>query len=210
MRPPTPNVISQGAHGATLAVDHRAVLDPYVYAPEDLTFDSYQQRGSGTLDAGMCLRARGSKGLHQFAHLERTFFTGGTVKKGTRIAKMGYSGYTKPAGPAGTHLHYWIRQTNGTYIYPPNLYTEPFGGGVPAPAKMPAVGSSILITIPRTAFSPGTTAAVGTLPPDTRIVRGYDSKYPYRILVNSASLGNGVAVALYLTNGVIIEGWRTV
>lgn len=77
-----------------------------------------------------------------------------------------------------------------------------------APNRMPPVGSRIRFTNPRTAFVAGTTKVKGTLPPDTRIVRGYDPKYPNRILVNSASVGNGVAVALYYTNNVRIPGWK--
>lgn len=130
MRPPTGNRISQGQHGSSKAVDYSASPDPYIYAPEDLTFDSYMQRGSGTSDAGLALRARGAHGLHQFAHTEETYFTGGTVKKGQRIAKMGYTGYTIPSGPNGRHLHWWIQTPNG-YVYPPSLITEPFGGSQP-------------------------------------------------------------------------------
>lgn len=128
MRSPTGNRITQGSHGTSKAVDYSASPDPDIYAPEDLTFDSYMQRGSGTSDAGLALRARGAHGLHQFAHTERTYFTGGAVKKGARIARMGYTGYTIPDNvPAGTHLHWWIQTPNG-YVYPPSLITEPFGG----------------------------------------------------------------------------------
>lgn len=211
MRPPTGNNISRGSHGTTKAIDYSDEPDVFVYAPEDLTFDSYQQRGVGELDAGMCLRGRGANGLHQFGHLERTFFTGGTVKKGTKIAEMGYTGYTQPDNvPAGRHLHYWVKTPKGTFVYPPTLYTEPFGGNpTPPPASgMPPIDSRVQFTIPRTAFVAGTTTVKGTLPPDIRIVRGYDPKYPYRILVNSASVGNGVAVALYYQNGQVIPGWK--
>lgn len=80
----------------------------------------------------------------------------------------------------------------------------------PIPSKMPPVGSRVQFTVPRTAFVAGTTTVKGTLLPDIRIVRGYDPKYPYRILVNSASVGNGVAVALYYQNGVKIDGWKVI
>jgi N-acetylmuramoyl-L-alanine amidase len=74
-------------------------------------------------------------------------------------------------------------------------------------AKMPDVGSTIKVTVPRTVFKPGTTEKVGTLQPDTRIVRGYDPVYGGRIIVNSKALGNGLALALYYTNGTKIDGW---
>lgn len=78
----------------------------------------------------------------------------------------------------------------------------------PQTSKMPPVGSSVQFTVARTAYIAGTTTVKGTLPPDSRIVRGYDPKYPNRILVNSASVGNGVAVALYYANGNRIDGWK--
>lgn len=129
MRAPSNNRISQTSHGTSKAIDYSASPDPYVFAPEDGTVDSYQRRGSGTNDAGNALRIRGATGLHQFAHLETSYVKPGErVTKGQRIAKMGYTGYTIPKGPGGTHLHYWIQTPNG-YVYPPNLINEPFGGG---------------------------------------------------------------------------------
>lgn len=126
MRPPTGNVISQRQHGTSKAVDYSARPDATVYAPEDMTWDSYQQRGSGRSNAGNALRMNGAHGLHQFAHLERILITPGqSVKKGQAIAIMGYTGYTIPAGPAGRHLHWWILK-NGVYTYPPTLVTEAF------------------------------------------------------------------------------------
>ena len=126
MQAPTLNRITQAQHGASKAVDHSAKDDPYIYAPENGTIDSYQQRGSDKNDAGNCLRMTGSKGLHQFAHLERSYVKkGDKVVRGQKIAKMGYTGYTIPSGPAGAHLHYWILTPNG-YIYPPKLYKDKF------------------------------------------------------------------------------------
>lgn len=142
MRAPTANAISQGSHGTSKAVDYRAVPDINVYAPEDGTIDSYQRRGSGTNDAGNALRMRGATGLHQFAHLEESYVSPGQkVVKGQRIAKMGYTGYTKPSGPAGRHLHYWVQtgtDSKGSpiYVYPPNLINEPFGSGSTGSSKM--------------------------------------------------------------------------
>lgn len=219
MRPPTGNKISQKSHGATRAVDYSDEPDPYVYAPEDCTFDSFRQRGSGKLDAGLCLRVTGKNGLHQFGHLEKTYLTGGRAKKGQRIAKMGYTGFTDPDNvPAGRHLHYWLRRPNGTYVYPPSVQTEPFGGYPSAPKpKMPAVGSRIQLipTDSRTTFKAGTTTPAGTIKVTDNsfvyVVRGYDKQYPNRIIINSASGGgHGVALALYLTNGTLITGWKTV
>lgn len=213
MRPPTGNVITQGQHGSTKAVDHswyRNTNDDKVYAPEDMTWDSYQRRGVGKNNAGNCLRMRGKNGLHQFAHLKGILIKPGqSVAKGQAIAVMGDTGYAQ-----GKHLHYWIQRSNGSYVYPPSLYTEKFGGS-PAPkppaVAMPAIGSKVFITINRTAFKPGTTQVAGTIRPGGGYyywVRGYDANYPGRIIINSASAGGTVAVALYYTNGQKIEGWR--
>ncbi len=76
--------------------------------------------------------------------------------------------------------------------------------------RMPAIGSTVKFTINRTAFVAGTTKVKGVLVPDNRIVRGYDPRYPNRILVNSAALGQGVSVALFYTSGQRIEGWTQV
>jgi hypothetical protein len=121
MRAPTGNPITQTEHLASKAVDHAYLPDDTVYAPEDGVIDSYMQRGSGTSNAGNCLRLRGATGLHQFAHLYQSYVSPGqTVVKGQRLAQMGDTGYA-----FGRHLHYWVETPNG-YVYPPNLYSEPF------------------------------------------------------------------------------------
>lgn len=88
---------------------------------------------------------------------------------------------------------------------------------VPVPSKMPPVGSRIQL-LPRqnrTTFRAGTTTPAGVIrvTDNTFIytVRGYDPVYGYRVIINSASAGgNGIALALYFTNGNIIGGWRQV
>ena len=79
-------------------------------------------------------------------------------------------------------------------------------------SKMPPVGAKIKITVPRTTFRAGTTTVAGYLNAPSSgwvyTVRGYDPKYPNRILINSASAGgDGIALALYYTNGTKIGGW---
>lgn len=129
MRAISPNRITQGQHGASKAVDYGASPDINIYAPEDGTVVSYGQQGAvGTVnDAGIALRLQGASGLHQFAHTEASYVSvGQRVSKGQPIAKMGYTGYTIPKGPAGRHCHWWIQTSNG-FVYPPNLINEPFG-----------------------------------------------------------------------------------
>lgn len=130
MQPPSPNDISQGQHLASKAVDYRSAPDVNAYATEDAVIQSYEKRGSGTDDAGNTLRFKGAHGVHQFAHLEECYvMPGQQVKRGQKLAKMGYTGYTKPSGPAGRHLHYWVLTPKG-YVYPPNLYTQPFQANI--------------------------------------------------------------------------------
>lgn len=79
--------------------------------------------------------------------------------------------------------------------------------------KMPAVGSTITLNaVSRTTFKAGTTKVAGTIRnPKNWVytVRGYDPVYANRIIINTASGGGtGVALALYLTNGKRIEGWK--
>lgn len=125
MRPPTNNAVSQEVHGSYNAVDYRSVPDPIIYAPEDLTYYVYLPNAG---DAGNNLQATGAHGRHGFCHLEESYLKPGqSVRKGTPIGKMGYTGRTIPSGPTGRHLH-WVLLRNGVYVYPPTLVTEPFGG----------------------------------------------------------------------------------
>lgn len=82
----------------------------------------------------------------------------------------------------------------------------------PAPKNpMPAIGSKVWISINRTSFKPGTAQQAGVVRPGGGYyywVRGYDSKFPGRIIINSASAGGTVAVALYYVSGQRIEGWK--
>lgn len=87
----------------------------------------------------------------------------------------------------------------------------------PQTSKMPSVGSRVKLAkgTTRNTFRAGTTTAVGTIRVTDEsfiyTVRGYDPKYPNRILINSKSAGgDGVALALYLTNGTKIEGWTVI
>lgn len=214
IQPPTGNYISQGNHGDYNAVDYGArtsrlipvMNSKNIYAVEDGKITAYAY--SGNMGNRLELTSADGKRRWGMGHLEKALVTVGTeVKRGQLIGVMGYTGLTSPKGYFGTHLHL-VCLTGGKYVYPPTLMNTPFSVYVaPQPSKMPPVGSRVKFTVPRTAFVAGTTKVKGTLPADVRIVRGYDPAYPNRILVNSASVGNGVAVALYYTNGTKIDGW---
>ena len=127
MQKPTNNRITQGQHLASKAVDHSASPDPTIYSPVDGVVDSFMQRGSGQNSAGLMLRIRNTEtgAMHSFGHCERSYVKAGQiVTKGQRVAKMGYTGFTIPSGPAGAHLHYYIKLANGSYIYPPSIYSS--------------------------------------------------------------------------------------
>jgi hypothetical protein len=81
--------------------------------------------------------------------------------------------------------------------------------------KMPPVGSTIHLDKGqvRTTFRAKTTKVAGHIRVTDNSfnyqVRGYDPVYGGRILINSKSGGgNGVALALYYTNGKKIDGWK--
>lgn len=85
------------------------------------------------------------------------------------------------------------------------------------PNKMPPVGSRIqlLPVDTRTVFKTGTQTSIGQIRVTdnsfTYIVRGYDPKYPNRILINSKSVqGGSGSLALYFTNGVKIPKWQQI
>ncbi len=164
------------------------------------------------------LQEDGNGRIWRYLHLNRQDVkVGQHVNEGQQIALSGNTG-TLSTGP---HCHNDCRKA-GTkwdesfynYYDPEKLIAE---ANKPIP-KMPADGVMIQF-LPsggaRTVFDPGTTNVVGHINPtdDTfkYLKRGTDPKYPYRMLLNTASGGgNGKAVALYRTDGTIISGWKTV
>lgn len=136
---------------------------------------------------------------------------GQVVKEGQNVALSGRSGFV-----TGPHVH-WYLSINGKYVDPVLYITPPTIPKPPSTGKMPTIGSSIKILkgYTRTTYKAGTTTVAGTIRATDESfiyqVRGYDPKYGYRILINSASGGgNGVALALYYTNGNRVEGWQQV
>lgn len=117
------NAITQRKHGSYNAVDIGPYPDPYYYAPEDGTVTNWGESGT----CGLRLVMDGPSGRHAFCHNESSLVKiGDRVKRGQRLAKMGYTGLTDPDDvPAGTHVH-WVILRNGVYVYPPSLITESF------------------------------------------------------------------------------------
>lgn len=120
MQAPTTNRITQGVHGQYNAVDYSASPDNRIYAPESGKITAYGASGT----CGNRLELTAGSNRHGFCHLERSLVSvGQNVSKGQAIGIMGYTGYTIPSGPAGTHLH-WVINRGGSYVYPPSLVNE--------------------------------------------------------------------------------------
>lgn len=222
MRSSTGGRVSQGFSSAHQAVDIVNAYKSPLASPINGTVRYVGPKGSGTLNAGNVVEIVSGNQMHRLCHLaSAVVVTGQTVKEGQLVGYMGFSGYTVPRGIAGTHLHHILeiagrRQDIRRYVTIP-----PTGSTVITPPKvtstMPSVGSSIQL-VPqdvRTTYRAGTTIVAGTIRVTDNSfvyrVRGYDPKYPGRIIINSASAGgNGVSLALFYTSGALIPGWRKV
>lgn len=203
---------SMGMYGKHLGYDY-AGNGMTVVAPEDMTIIGLYSGGSG----GYYIEAKG-KYTHRFLHLRRHSLlskfgvkVGQVIKEGTAFAVSSNTGVV-----TGPHLHHDVRK-NGTawnsgfanfVDWEKLLLTVP----TPPTSKMPRVGQIINITkgVTRSVYVEGTTTVAKQIyAKDTTynyVVRGYDAKYPYRILINSGSM-SGVALALYYTDGKKIDGW---
>jgi hypothetical protein len=223
MKSPTYGRVSQGFHWWHKAVDIVNKLNTPIVAPVTERVSYVGQMGSGVNNAGLVVQIGDTNNGHRLCHLNKYIVkVGQTVKEGQVVGYMGHTGFTIPAGVGGTHLH-WIMFKNGGRVDPRNYVkipaTAPVAPKPPAKPKynMPKIGSNIRLTPvqTRTTFRAGTTKVAGRIHVKNNTyvyrVRGYDKKYPNRIIINTASGGgNGVALALYYTNGKNIGGWKVI
>lgn len=202
---------TMGMFGKHLGYDY-AGNGMTVVAPEDMTVIATGTSGT----VGNFIEAKG-KYTHRFLHLRRhSIFravgvsVGQVIKEGQAIGVSGNTGIT-----TGPHLHHDVRKNGTTWNSSFANYVDWEALLVVAPtppSKMPKVGQVINITkgVTRSLFQAGTQTVVKKIyASDTSynyIVRGYDSKYPYRILINSGT-SNGVALALFDVAGNRIDGW---
>lgn len=199
---------NRGTFGRHLGVDYARPEGGIVRSPVNgrITFSGH----STSLGNYYEIIEDGNGRIHRLAHLKSlSIGRGAIVKEGQDIGRSGNTGVT-----TGPHLHWDVRRANTAWNDSFNNYYDPELLLKPA-FNMPPIGSLIqlLPTDKRTTFRAGTTTQVGTINVNANdfiyIVRGYDPKYPNRIIINSASAGgNGVALALYYTNGQRIPGWK--
>lgn len=141
---------------------------------------------------------------HIGVHLaDGRFWSDGTIY--ASVAAYNASGHTP-------QYRGWSTSVDGVAVIQQVVAPTP-----PAGLDMPAIGSRIQL-IPkdvRTTFKAGTASKAGVINVTDNtfkyVVRGYDAKYPGRILINSASAGgDGVGLALYYVGGAKIPGWQRI
>lgn len=124
------NKITQGIHGIYRAVDigryqNGVIKDLDYYAPEDGVITVVDTTDNDT--CGRRLKLKGATGEHGFCHNDTIYVkVGQSVKRGQKLAKMGYTGLTDPDNdPDGTHVH-WVLNINGAWVYPPSKINQSF------------------------------------------------------------------------------------
>jgi len=217
MTAPATGRISRGFSWAHQALDIVNAYRTPIKALEAGLVSYVGQMGSGFSNAGNVVQIGNPEGNgHRLCHLDSFIVKKGqAVVEGQVVGYMGFTGFTIPRGIGGTHLHLIIFRA-GKRVDPAN-YINVNPGIAPVPSRMPAVGSVIRLTagINRTTFRAGTTTEAGTIRPTDGTfkytVYGYDPRFSNRILINSRSAGgNGVALALFYTDGAIIKGWTAI
>lgn len=201
---------NMGVFGRHLGTDYSMAQGGDVVAPVNgrITFSG----SSTTLGNYYEIVEDGNGRIHRICHLKtRLLGRNAVIAEGQKIGVSGNTGVT-----TGPHTHWDVRLANTSWNASFNNYYDPELLLKPA-MNMPAVGSMVNL-IPndvRTTFKQGTTTQAGTIRVNANdfnyIVRGYDSKYPNRIIINTESGGgDGVALALYYTNGQAIPGWKQI
>lgn len=217
MRWPLSSVTITGRFGATggaysgsyfkrhIGTDFRASVGTAVYAPIGGTI----RRASTSSSGNKIIELAGNDGRwHRFLHL-----SGFSVSAGQKVSEGQLIGRSGNTGGVIAHLHWDIRKANTEWNASFSNYYNP-ESLVSATPVMPPIGSKIKLipTQTRTTWVVGTAKPKGTIKVTDNsfvyVVRGYDSSYPGRIVINSASGGgNGVGLALFYNNGQRIEGW---
>lgn len=107
-------------NGFHQGVDFSPYPDPYIYAPEDGAYRLYPNNGT----LGNAIHMWVGNRHHAFGHTSEYLITDNqTVRRGTRIAKMGATGAAD-----GVHLH-WALAINNSLVDPLSQVNEAFIGG---------------------------------------------------------------------------------
>lgn len=111
--------------------------DRNIFACADGTVDKVGFDPSGY---GHYIKLRHSDFYSLYAHLlgQPVFKAGQVVHCGEVLGTMGYSGNVRPAGPAGTHLHFETRRPDQIPFDPAPYFSEdqlPSSQGIPAGTK---------------------------------------------------------------------------
>lgn len=200
-----------GHFGKHLGYDY-LVKFANVKAPVDMTITGLFSGGAG----GNYIEANDGTYTHRFLHLASFGVrVGQRVREGQVIALSGNTGAVTGSN-GGYHLHHDVRRQGTKWNAGFSNYVD-WEKLLTRSNDMPPRDTwiQLLPKDQRTTFRAGTTTKAGTINVTDNtflyLVRGYDPKYPYRIIINSASAGGaGVALALYYTDGRLIPGWRRV
>lgn len=135
MRSPAAGRVSYGFHRVVHeAVDIVNEFNSPIAAPISGKVVFVGNKGWGIANAGLVVEIEQGNQLHRLCHLNTASVKkGDLVSEGQEVARMGYSGFTIPAGIRGTHLH-WIMFLNGKRVDPRNYVAIPPSGTTVIPS----------------------------------------------------------------------------
>lgn len=201
------NMSSFGKH---LGVDYAGETGKRVVSPVNgrITFSGYSRVLGNYYEIVEDNNGR----IHRLAHLlSRSLGRGTVVKEGTLLGFSGNTGIT-----TGPHTHWDVRRANTAWNSLFSNYYDPLvliEQSKPKTLFAHLVGKKIKIVkgMSFRTYRAGTTTVAGriTAKDETYIytVRGIDSKYPNRVLINSKSAGgDGVALPLANIAGKVYTG----
>lgn len=212
-------VTNMGKFGKHLGIDYAMPAGGDVVSPVSgrVTFSG----SSSVLGNYIEIVENNNSRIHRVCHLKtRLVARGAVVGEGQRIGVSGNSGVT-----TGPHTHWDARRANTAWdasfsnYYDPELLIVP---PPPAPAVHPfqhLVGKTIWLEafVPSwSVYRAGTDTKLGTLRPQANgglayVVRGVDAARKNRVLINSNTFGQGVALPLADATGKVYAGeWKVI
>jgi hypothetical protein len=141
---PVDGVITQyfgGQHGGVDLVDRLGEGAP-VYAPCDGQLVLHPQGSWGDGSFGNAAKIATADGLYvlmaHFSGYAGDVYDGMTVQAGKRLGYQGHTGYTIPAGPGGSHVHWGVCRVPWFPTYPsaPGEFVNPLDYLIPESERM--------------------------------------------------------------------------